>query len=85
MLKDFKDKVYNIVRKIPRGKTLSYKKVAEKAGRPKAWRSVGNILNKNKNLDISCHRVIKNNGQVGGYNKGRKKKLSILNNEGIKF
>lgn len=82
---DFRGEVYNIVRKIPRGKTLSYKEVAQKAGRPKAWRAVGNILNKNKNLDIPCHRVIKNNGQVGGYNRGCKKKLSILNNEGIKF
>ncbi len=77
-------RIYQIVRKIPKGKVLTYKKVAELTGRPKAWRAVGNILNKNPNLKlIPCHRVIKSNGRIGGYNKGTKKKIALLKKEGI--
>ena len=47
MNKTFTEKVYDVVRKIPEGKTLSYKEVAKKAGSEKAFRAVGNILNKN--------------------------------------
>ncbi|MEE8131483.1 MAG: MGMT family protein [Candidatus Paceibacterota bacterium] len=79
----FAKKVLKVVAKIPRGKTLSYKEVARRAGRPTAWRAVGNILNKNQNPKISCHRVIKSSGEVGGYNKGNKEKLKRLQKEGV--
>ena len=78
---DFKQKVYEIVKKIPKGKVLSYKKVAELAGRPKAWRAVGNLLNKNTDPKIPCHRVIRSDGRVGGYNRGRKRKIKLLKAE----
>ena len=81
----FQEKVYQIVKKIPKGKVLSYKMVAEIAGSPRAWRAVGNILNKNKNLKIPCHRVIKSDGKIGGYRAGEKKKLFLLEKEGIKI
>jgi O-6-methylguanine DNA methyltransferase len=71
------------VRKIPKGKTLSYKKVAKFAGRPKAWRAVGNVLNKNRDPKIPCHRVIKSDGRIGGYKGGTKKKINLLKKEGI--
>ena len=45
----FKEKVYKIIKGIPRGKVLSYKLVAELAGSPRAYRAVGNILNSNYN------------------------------------
>jgi len=48
----FKEKVYRVVQMIPKGRTMTYKEVAQAAGRPKAWRAVGNILNKNKNPNI---------------------------------
>ena len=64
----FKEKVLEIVRRIPKGRVLTYKQVAELAGTPKAWRAVGNILNKNKNPEIPCHRVIRSDGKIGGYN-----------------
>lgn len=83
MKKTFKEKVYEIVREIPRGSVLTYKQVAEKAGSPKAFRSVGNILNKNYDKNIPCHRVIKSNGDVGDYNKGKTKKIEILKKEGF--
>jgi len=79
---DFKDKVYSVVKKIPKGETLSYKDVAEKAGNYRAWRAVGSILHKNYNSAVPCHRVIKSNGEIGGYNKGVAKKSSLLKGEG---
>lgn len=77
---NFSDKVYAVVKKIPKGKTLNYKQVAQKAGKPKAYRAVGNILNKNIDKSIPCHRVIRSDGKIGGYNgiMGEKKKLLEL-------
>ena len=80
---DFKQKIFSVVKKIPKGKFLTYKKVATLAGRPKAWRAVGNILNKNNNPEIPCHRVIKSDGSIGGYNKGSLKKIYLLIKEGV--
>lgn len=70
-----------VVKKIPNGKVMTYKRVAEKTGRPKAWRAVGNILNRNKNPKIPCHRVIRSDGKIGGYKDGSKKKVSLLRKE----
>ena len=85
MALSFKGQVFSVVKKIPRGKVLTYKQVANLAGRPKAWRAVGNILNKNRDPKIPCHRVIRANGQPGGYNKGVDKKLFLLRKEGVKI
>jgi len=79
----FKEKVLNIVRKIPKGKVLSYQELAKSAGKAKAYRAVGNILNKNQNSKIPCHRVIRLNGKIGGYNKTIKKKIALLKKEGL--
>ncbi len=81
--KRFGDKVLRVVKKIPKGKVLSYKTVAELAGSPRAWRAVGNILNKNKDIKIPCYRVIKSDGTLGGYNRGIKKKLALLKKEKV--
>ncbi len=80
-MKTFTEKVYGVVRKIPKGKTLSYMEVARRAGNAKAYRAVGNILNKNQNPQIPCHRVIRSDGTLGGYNRGAKKKKEILEKE----
>ena len=80
----FKKKVYQIVKKIPRGKVLTYKEVAKIAGFPRTWRAVGNVLNKNYDSKVPCHRVIKSNGGIGGYNRGIKKKMALLKKEGIR-
>lgn len=77
----FRARVYKVVSLIPKGKTLSYKEVAERAGSPKACRAVGNILNKNYDPKIPCHRVIKSSGTTGGYNRGKGKKEEILEKE----
>ena len=78
---DFKNKVYQEVKKIQKGKTKTYKEIAEAINRPKAWRAVGNILAKNFNPDIPCHRVIRSDGKLGGYNRGTTKKKSLLDSE----
>ncbi len=79
----FQSKVYNIVKKIPKGKVLSYRDVAEKLGNPKAYRAVGSALKKNFNSEIPCHRVVKVNGKIGQYNRGVEKKLELLKGEGV--
>ena len=78
----FKEKVLSVVSKIPKGKTLTYKEVAERAGSPGASRSVGSILKKNYDPDIPCHRVIRSDGVTGEYNRGRKEKVRKLKAEG---
>lgn len=78
----FRNRVLEIVRKIPKGKTLTYKEVADKAGNPKAYRAVGNIMNKNRDPLVPCHRVIRSDGKIGGYAFGKEKKKEILKKEG---
>jgi O-6-methylguanine DNA methyltransferase len=79
---NFKEKVYRVVAEIPKGKVLTYKEVAVLAGSPGASRAVGNILSKNFNPEIPCHRVIRSDGGMGGYNRGIKNKMAILKKEG---
>ncbi len=77
----FKEKIFNIVRKIPKGKTMTYKEVAIKAGKPRAFRAVGNILNTNYDPKIPCHRVVRSDGKTGGWNRGIKQKAELLKKE----
>ncbi|MFA6790720.1 MAG: MGMT family protein [Parcubacteria group bacterium] len=79
----FKSKVLSIVKKIPKGEILTYKDVAKKAGRSEAYRAVGNILNKNYDKKVPCHRVIRSDGKIGGYNNGVKAKKNLLKKEGF--
>ncbi|HTE48663.1 MAG TPA: MGMT family protein [Candidatus Paceibacterota bacterium] len=82
-MSDFKEKVLNIVRKIPKGKTMTYKQVARLAKSPRAFRTVGNIMANNFDPEIPCHRVIKSDGTLGNYNRGGiKAKKRLLLQEG---
>ncbi|MAZ41157.1 6-O-methylguanine DNA methyltransferase [bacterium] len=78
----FKEKVFNIVKGIPEGETLTYKEVAKRAGSPNAYRAVGSILGTNYDSNIPCHRVLRSDGGVGGYNRGIENKKKILKKEG---
>ncbi len=80
-VKSFKEKVLDVVQHIPKGTTMTYKDVAEKAGSPRAFRAVGTIISKNYNPDIPCHRVIRSDGGLGGYNRGLELKRKILAEE----
>lgn len=77
----FRDRVFAVVRCIPKGETLTYKQVAERAGSPNAYRAVGNILNTNYDPEIPCHRVVRSDGKTGGYNRGADKKKVLLEKE----
>ena len=82
-MKTFTERVYDVVRNIPKGKTMTYGEVAKAMGAPGAARAVGNALNKNRDLkNIPCHRVIRSDGSTGGYAFGAKKKIAILKKEG---
>jgi len=85
VMTEFQKKVYAVVKKIPRGEVLSYQEVAGRLNNPAAARAVGNALNRNFNPRVPCHRVVKSNGEVGGYREGTVKKIEILNKEGIKI
>lgn len=78
----FTETVLEVVRHIPKGKTLTYKEVAERAGRPGAYRAVGTILSKNYRPGVPCHRVIRSDGVLGEYNRGRERKRRLLEEEG---
>ena len=74
------------VKKIPRGKTRTYQQIAEDIGQPLACRAVGNALNKNRNPEVPCHRVIRSDGSLGGYGMGgAEKKRRRLREEGVKI
>jgi len=82
-VKTFKEKVFEVVVKIPKGKTLTYKEVARIAGSPNAYRAVGSILKTNYDSKIPCHRVVKSDGSLGNYNRGgNEAKMKILKSEG---
>lgn len=69
-MKSFSEKVKQIVSKIPKGKVMTYKQVAKKAGNSNASRAVGSIMRKNFDPKIPCHRVIRSDGKIGDYNRG---------------
>lgn len=78
----FREKVLGIVAKIPRGSVMTYKEVATTAGNGRASRAVGAILKTNYNPNIPCHRVVRSDGGLGGYNRGVGRKKKILTEEG---
>lgn len=61
---------------------MTYKEVAHAIGKPKAYRAVGNALNRNPFApEVPCHRVIKSDGSIGGFASGSNKKLKLLKSE----
>ncbi len=81
-MSEFKQRVLQIVRQIPVGQTMSYGQVALQAGSPCAARAVGMIMSQNHDPLVPCHRVIKSDGKLGGYNRGAARKLELLKKEG---
>ena len=80
----FNDKVYELTKKIPEGRVSTYKEIAEKLG-VKAYRAVGNALNKNPHAPVvPCHRVVSSNAGIGGFASGINNKIKILAKEGVK-
>ena len=82
----FQLKVWNYLKKIPRGKVKTYSEVAKAIGKPLAVRAVANAIGKNPLApQIPCHRVIRSDGSLGGYSGkgGIKTKRLLLKKEGI--
>jgi methylated-DNA-[protein]-cysteine S-methyltransferase len=87
MVTEFQKRVYEIVKKVPKGKVTTYKEIALKLH--SSPRAVGQALKRNPFAPIvPCHRVIKSNGEIGGYSgsnpKNIKKKIEMLKKEGYK-
>ncbi len=80
----FSEKVYTLCKTIPKGNISTYKILAEKLN-TKAYRAVGNALNKNKSLEFPCHRVVNSKGELHGFATGLKNKTKLLKKEGIKI
>ena len=83
---EFQIRVWNELKKIPKGETRTYKDIAELIGKPQAARAVANACGKNPYpITIPCHRVIRSDGGLGGYSGegGVDKKKLLLKNEKI--
>ena len=75
----FQVRVWEAALAIPFGQVRSYSWVARQIGSPKAARAVGSALKKNLYpVIIPCHRVVKSCGDIGGYSRGRKAKVRLL-------
>ena len=82
----FQIKVWNAIVKIPKGKVRTYKQLAKLIGKPKAARAVANACGQNPHsITIPCHRVIRSNGELGGYSGkgGTQQKKELLKKEGV--
>ncbi|HLA23714.1 MAG TPA: MGMT family protein [Candidatus Nanoarchaeia archaeon] len=82
----FQNSVYELTKKISRGKVSTYKEISKKL--KSGSRAVGNALNKNpysfkSGGNVACHRVIKSSGEVGGFASGTENKIKLLKKEGI--
>ena len=76
--------VWNALLKIPAGKVTNYKTLAKHIGKPKAVRSIATAIGRNPlSWFIPCHRVLRSNGELGGYHWGLKVKTAMLRFESI--
>lgn len=81
------DLVYKLLKQVPKGKVTSYKGLARAAGHPNAARAVGGMMRRNPYApSVPCHRVVYNDGRLGGFNglRGIKDKVRILAKEGVR-
>tara|TARA_B100001250_G_C19623204_1_gene710353 strand:+ start:48 stop:329 length:282 start_codon:yes stop_codon:yes gene_type:complete len=82
----FQNKIWNYLKKIPKGQVRTYLQVAKAIGKPKAFRAVANAVGKNPYpIKIPCHRVIRSDGSLGGYSGkgGIKEKRRLLLSEKV--
>ena len=79
---DFQEKTWKALRAIPHGSTKSYSQVAKSIGKPLAVRAVASACAKNPLLIVTpCHRVLRNDGSLGGFRGGISKKKQLLSLE----
>jgi len=79
----FNHQVWKLCSRIPKGMVSTYKELAH-ALKCRAYQAVGNALNKNPySPKVPCHRVVKSDGNIGGFAKGIKKKAEMLEKENV--
>ncbi len=80
----FQKEIWNVLKTIPYGKTITYKEIAKKINKPKAYRAVGSAIGHNPiPIIIPCHRVIGANNKLAGYSGGIENKIKLLKLEGV--
>ena len=80
----FQSDCYEALKKVPKGKVITYAGLARMIGRPKAHRAVGSAMNKNPYApQVPCHRVVKSNGDLGGFATDIDVKIKRLQEEGV--
>lgn len=81
---EFERKVLVATYRIPHGKVSTYKRIAEKIGKPKAYRAVANALHKNPlHPIVPCHRVVRSDGRFGGEMKAAESRRKLVEKEGV--
>ena len=79
-------KVYKKLLQVPKGKVTTYGELAKAVGLKNGQRAIGMIMKKNLfPVIVTCHRVVKSDGKIGGYAYGERVKSKMLANEGIKI
>jgi methylated-DNA-[protein]-cysteine S-methyltransferase len=82
-LTPFSERVLHELARVPFGETATYAGLAQRAGKPKAARAVGTIMNRNPiPIVLPCHRIIGANGSLVGYGGGLERKEQLLRLEG---
>ena len=92
MAKSFNEKIYKLLKKVPKGNVTTYKALAEAAG-TRAYRAVGQAMRCNPYAPIvPCHRVVASDGSIGGFQGSTnpngeeiRKKIKMLKSEGVKI
>jgi methylated-DNA-[protein]-cysteine S-methyltransferase len=83
---EFEQKVLVVTFRIPKGKVSTYKKIAEKVGRPRAYRAAANALHKNPlHPIVPCHRVVRSDGRFGGEKKAAEARRKLVEKEGVQI
>ena len=78
----FQQRVWQLLREIPRGQTISYAELARRAGAPRAVRAVASACAANRiAIAIPCHRVVRSDGSPAGYRWGIERKEKLLKRE----
>ena len=81
---EFDKKVWRALKLIPHGRVTTYKEIAKFIGRPGAARAVGNACKRNPDAPrVPCHRVVRSDGRLGGYALGMRKKIKLLEADGL--
>lgn len=83
---EFEQVLYEKLKEVPKGCLTTYGDLALAVGRPSSARAVGNAMNKNPFAPtVPCHRVVRSDGQIGGFAQGTNSKIKLLKKEGIEI